>query len=114
MDREQYEKIFKSITAIRTDLQELGNEVTSISTWIKGDPNYKSSKGTDERITDLEDKVNRNERELENIKRLDAVEVKVEDHEYKLNKIFTAIMVIGVIGGIIGFLMGIFIPPYLP
>lgn len=120
MDRKQYTEITKSLEKISEEMgamhnkfSEMDGKVTSISNWIAGDPNIPASKGTEEKIQYLSDQVDRNSKELERVKRIDAMESKVNTHEKKLDKIYTIIFVISILATIIGTLAGIFIPPYI-
>lgn len=127
MNSEQYHELTKSLNNVSQEIGKLNKsfadldaKVTSISTWINGDPTFKSSVGTDEKISNLEEKVHKNERELENMKRIDVLEESVDEHDTDIKSLMTFAanlrliwIVLTVLGTIVLAIAGIVIPPYL-
>lgn len=117
MSGEQYNKLAESISQVNKDLNklhtafsELDQKVTSIGNWISGDPNIARSEGVHDKVERLEERLALNTRELERVHRIDDIETKLDDHEMKINKIFTSIAVIGVVATVLGFFIGMTIP----
>jgi len=117
MTEEQYIELTKSIKLLQTDVNklhgrfgEIDSKVTSISNFVSGDPHIIGSTGAHKEIELLRQKVQRNERELVRVQRLDLIEDKVDSHEKRLDTIWTVYFTIAVIASIIGGLAGIFIP----
>lgn len=122
MSEEQYNDLVKSLSSLAGEIEGIhhkidkqGTQVQSILLWIKGNqsPNDMPMKGADAKITKLEERVFHVERSVESIKRIDDLEMKVDNNEVRLQKIWTIVGVIATIASIVGVLSGIFIPPLL-
>lgn len=120
MTPEQYRDLTRSIKNLSSDVNKLhgkftniDEKVTSISNWVTGDPNIPSSTGSEDKLQSMEERIKLNEASVKRIEKLEAIELKVDDHEKRITKVYTTVGVVGVITFIIGTLLGIFVPPYL-
>lgn len=120
MNHSQYTELTKAINGVKSDISDINQkmdsqsaQISAILLWIRGDksPDDMPTRGADTKITRLEERVYNTERAVERINRIDELELKVQQNEKKLEKIWTIAAVVTVMASIIGTLAGIFIPP---